>query len=68
MSTTQTAKEFAHVHLPSGRGVPEDEEAYKRYVLEKLEEAENSTEPHIPHEQVMARQWAILEKLVRKSA
>lgn len=45
---------------------PTDEE--KAWILAKLEEAEHSTKPRIPHEQVMARQWAILEQMVKKSA
>ncbi|MBQ6657195.1 MAG: hypothetical protein IJM64_07940 [Ottowia sp.] len=45
---------------------PTDEE--KAWILARLEEAERSTKPRIPHEQVMAKAWADIERLVKKSA
>lgn len=45
---------------------PTDEE--KAWILARLEEAEHSTKPRIAHEQVMARQWADIERLVKKQA
>lgn len=64
MNAPETAKEFAHVHLPSGSGVPADETGYARYYREKVMEGIKSAEekPLIPHERVMARAWAIVGK------
>ena len=45
---------------------PTDEE--KAWILARLQEAEHSTKPRIPHEQVMAKAWADIERLVKKSA
>ncbi len=45
-----------------------DAESYLRYVDAMLDEGDDDDDPGIPHEQVMARAWADVERLVRKSA
>ena len=70
MNATERTQEFAHVHLPSGSGVPADEEGYARYYREKVMEGIKSAEekPLIPHGRVMARAWAIVGQHIKKSA
>lgn len=45
-----------------------DAESYLRYVDAMLDEGDDDDDLGIPHEQVMARVWADVEKLVRKRA
>ena len=39
-----------------------------RYLDAMLDEGDDDDDPGIPHEQVMAKAWADVERLVRKSA